>query len=200
MAASSPPKKDKANKYAATAWGGEHLIDLEMPSGQLAQVRRPGVTGLIKAGLLDSLDSLTALVKTEHMDRVKKGASTTPEITKEDIAELAKDKDRLISALDLMDKVVEYVVVQPHVLRPVQRDETGKPILMWRGKLNDDTGEQIREELPLPDDERVAGQVYTESVDPTDKVYIFQFVVGGVRDLEQFREEFGETVGALESL
>ncbi len=200
MAASSPNKKDKASKYAVTAWGGEHLIDLEMPSGQMAQVRRPGVAGLIKAGLLDSLDSLTALVKTEHMDRVKKGAPTTAEITKEDIASLSKDKDRLISALELMDKVVEYVVVQPHVLRPIQRDEGGKPLLMWKGRLNDDTGDQIMEELPLPDDERVAGQIYTDMIDPTDKVYIFQFVVGGVRDLEQFRSEFGETMGALESL
>jgi hypothetical protein len=197
MAGSAPRKK--ADKYAATAWGGEHLIDLEMPSGQLAQVRRPGVSGLIKAGLLDSLDTLTALVKTEHMDRVKTGKPTTPDITSEDISALTKDKDRLLAALDLMDKVVEYVVVQPEVLRPIERDEFGVPVLLWKGKLNEDSSEKM-EEIPLADKDRVAGQVYTDMVDPTDKVYIFQFVVGGVRDLEQFRQEFGETLGSMESL
>jgi hypothetical protein len=198
MAASTPPKK-KADKYAATAWGGEHLIDLTMPSGQLAQVRRPGVTGLVKAGLLDSLDSLTGLVKTEHMDRVRTGEPTTEKITAEDIQALSHDKDRLIAALDLMDRVAEYCVVQPFVQRPVQRDDDGKPILMWRGKLNDD-GSQRMEELPLPDGDRVAGVVYTDIIDGTDKVYLFQFVVGGVHDLEQFRKEFGETLGAVEAL
>jgi hypothetical protein len=199
MAASSPPSKKKAEKYAATSWGAEHLTDLEMPSGQLAQVRRPGITGLIKAGLLDSLDSLTALVKTEHIDRVEKGKPTTPEITAEDIRALAQDKDKLIETLDLMDRVVEYVVVQPVVLRPVERDEQGNPLKMWKGRL-DDNGDQIMEEIPIPDDKRVAGQVYTEMVDASDKIFIFQFVVGGVRDLEQFRQEFGETLGSLESL
>lgn len=199
MAASTAPKKNK-DKYVATAWGGQHLVDLEMPSGQLAQVRRPGVTGLVKAGLLDSLDSLTGLVQTEHIDRVRKGASTTKEITPEEIKALASDSGRLVDVLTLMDRVIEYVVVQPQVLRPVQRDEQGRPVKTWRGKLNDDTGEQVLEELDLPDGERVPGMVYTDQIDPVDKVYIFQFVVGGVRDLEQFREEFGETMGSLESL
>lgn len=198
MAASTPANKKK-DKYAPTAWGGEHLIDLEMPSGQMAQVRRPGVTGLVKAGLLDSLDSLTALVKTEHIDRVKTGKPTTEVITADDIKTLSQDKERLFTALDLMDRVTEYVVVQPSVLRPVQRDEQGSPLKMWRGKLSD-TGDQIMEELELPDKDRVPGQVYTDMVEATDKVYLFQFVVGGVRDLEQFRKEFGETLGAMETL
>jgi hypothetical protein len=98
-----------------------------------------------------------------------------------------------------MDRVTEYVVVQPQVLRPVQRDEEGNPIKMWKGRIEDD-GERIMEELPLPDAERVPGTVYTDMVEPMDKVYLFQFVVGGVRDLEQFRAEFGETMGALEAL
>lgn len=194
MAASAPK-----NKFKPTAWGGEHLVDLEMPSGQLAQVRRPGVSGLVRAGLLDSLDTLMSLVKTEHIDRVKTGEPTTKEITTEDIKELSKDSGRLLQALDLMDRVTEYAVVQPVVLRPVQRDESGKPLLIWKGKLEED-GSQVMEELELPDGERDASQVYTDMVDPTDKVYLFQFVVGGVRDLEQFRKEFSETLGTMEPL
>src|SRR6185369_5757217 len=190
-----------AKKYKATAWkqGGERLTDLEMPSGQMAQVKLPGVTGLVKAGILDSLDSLTGLVKSEHIDRVQKGAPTTREITPEDLQELAGNTDQLVKVLDLMDRVVEYAVVQPPVLRPVQRDEVGKPILMWRGKLNDDSS-QLMEEIDLPDEERDPEQVYTDMIDAMDKVFTFQFVVGGVRDLETFREEFGETLGSMEAL
>lgn len=195
MAASAPK-----NRFKATAWGAEHLIDLEMPSGQLAQVRRPGVTGLIKAGLLDGLDTLTSLVKTEHIDRVKKGeGGPAKAVTSEDVKLLSQDTGRLLKALDLMDSITEYVVVQPFVLRPVERDDDGKPVLIWKGKLEED-GSQIMEEIPLADDKRALGQIYTDSIDPTDKVYLFQFVVGGVRDLEQFRQEFGETLGNLESL
>jgi hypothetical protein len=194
--ASSAPK----NKYKATAWNsGSQLIDLEVPSGQLCQVRRPGVTGLVKAGVLDSLDSLTGLVKTEHIDRVKTGKPSTPEITAEDMRELSQNTEKLTAAFDLMQKVAEYVIVQPQVLRPVVRDEHGEPLKKWRGKLNDD-GEQILEEIPLPDEDRMPGVVYTDGIEPTDQIYIFQFVVGGVRDLEQFRKEWAETLGSLESI
>lgn len=198
--AASTEKKQPKSKYAATAWGGENLIDLEMPSGQMAQVRRPGVTGLVKAGLLDSLDTLTGLVKTEHMDRVRTGEATTQVVTADDISALAKDTGKLVQTLDLMDRITEFVVIQPSVLRPVQRDDAGKPITAWRGKIDAETGEQVMEEMDLPDVERVPGQVYTDTVDATDKVYLFQFVVGGVRDLEQFRKEFGEALGSVESL
>lgn len=195
MAASAPK-----NKYKPTAWKQTNLVDLDVPSGQLCQVRVPGVVGLVKAGVLDSLDSLTGLIQTEHIDRVKNGKPTDTKITAEDMQALAADKDRLLVALDLMDKVVEYAVVQPPVLRPVQRDEAGSPILMWKGKIDDKTGEQIMEELALADADRDEAVVYTDMVDATDKVFIFQFVVGGVRDLETFRKEFQETMGSLESL
>jgi hypothetical protein len=195
MAASAPK-----NKYKPTAWKQTNLVDLEVPSGQMCQVRVPGVVGLVKAGILDSLDSLTGLIQTEHIDRVKNGRPTSTEITPEDLKALSADKDRLLQALDLMDRVLEYAVVQPIVLRPVARDDEGKPILMWKGKLNDDTGEQIMEELMLPDADRDPEMVYSDMVDPTDKIFIFQYVVGGVRDLETFRKEFQETLGSVESL
>jgi len=173
------------SKYAATAWATEVTIDLEVPSGQLCLVRRPGIAGLVKAGVLDSLDALTGIVQTDHIERVKSGKG---EISKEDIAALAGDKAKLLEALELADKVVEYVVVQPSVFRAIARDETGKPVLDEDGK-----------ESPLSEADRMPGQVYTDMVDLMDKMFIFQFVVGGVRDLETFRKEFGEVVGDLEA-
>lgn len=168
-------------------WGGELLIDLPVPSGVLCQVRRPGIPGLIKAGLLDSLDALTGIVQTDHVERVKEGKD--PHVTAEQMKALSKDKAQLLKALDLTDKVVEYVVTQPKLVRPVVRDERGVPVLTGDG-----------EETPLPDADRVLGTIYTDSVSLEDKMYIFQFVVGGVTDLETFRKEFSETLGSLEAL
>lgn len=160
-----PPR---SKKYGA-GWATEPLMDLEVPSGSLCQVRRPGITGLIKAGLLDSLDTLTSLVKTEHVDRVERGAATTP--SQDDLVNLLKDKEKLLSALELMDKVVCYVVVQPTIVMP-----------------------------PAGDVERDPASIYADSIPIDDKVFIFQFVVGGVSDLEQFRKEFGAAVAGLEDV
>lgn len=200
MAGSAPRK---STKYKPTAWGAEALMDLELPSGQLCEVRRPGVTGLITAGLMDSLDSLTGIVQTEHVERVNKGEEV--KLTRDDVKAFTGDKDKLRTAMDLMDKILEYVVTQPSVLRPVVRDDrTGKPIL--RPKVDRDSGEPVfekdgttavLEEVPLEERDYVPGQVYTPMVDLMDKTYIFQFVVGGVSDLQQFRQEFGASLGSL---
>jgi hypothetical protein len=176
------PKKGNGSKYAPTAWGGESLIDLEVPSGQMCQVRRPGVTGLVKAGVLDSLDSLTSIVSVEHVDRVEKGKD--PHVSQEQIQALARNKTGLIKAMQLADKVTLYCVVQPLVKNPV----TGEP------ELDDD---MLPIEIPL--EGRAPGRIYVDQVDLMDKMYILQFVVGGVTDLEQFRTEFRETVGGLET-
>lgn len=199
MAGSAP--KTKKSKYAPTAWVTDLLMDLPLPSGQLCEVKRVGVTGLIKVGLLDSLDSLTAIVQTDHVDRMRSGGES--KISPEDIQGLAGDAGRLETAMDLMDRVIEYVVNQPELLRPIRRDENGQPIR--RPKIDrltgepamTKTGEQVFEDVPLLEKERVAGQVYTDAVDLMDKTYIFQFVVGGVSDLDQFRKEFGETLGSM---
>lgn len=193
--------RSKANKYAATQWGVELTIDLTCPSGQLCLVRRPGVTGLIRAGILDSLDALTGIVQTDHIERVKSGKD--PSITSEDIQALAQDKEALMAALDLADKVVEYVVLQPSALRPVVRNEQGRPVVerLQMPPDKDHKTEWTREvETPLPDADRVPGQVYTDMIDLIDRMFIFQFVVGGVSDLERFREEFGQTLGSLEAV
>lgn len=168
-------------------WGRELLIDLTVPSGALCQVKRPGIPGLIKAGVLDSLDALTGIVQTDHLDRVKEGKD--PKVTAEEMKALARDKGRIIQALELTDKVAEYVIVQPDVVRPIERDARGNAML-------DDDGNEIA----LPDERRDPACVYTDMIGLEDKMYIFQFVVGGVTDLETFRKEFSETLGSLDAV
>lgn len=69
-------------------------------------------------------------------------------------------EDQLQDMLALFDAVVVHCVVQPEV-QPV----------------------------PADGEERADDVLYVDEVDFDDKQFIFQWVVGGTRDLEKFREE-----------
>lgn len=203
------PGKDKKKKtkgrrrpispYAATAWGqsaGDGLHDITVPSGQLVQVQRVGPTELIKLGLLEQVDVLGALVQTEHVDRVT-GRGKPPKKAKDADAERAEqmktlmsDPAKLLSAVELIDKVICYVVVQPKVHAvPVQRAATAEDVAEY-----DDL--ELGEEFIPP---RIPkGAVYIDTVELEDKMFIFQYVAGGTSDLESFRTQSDSAVASLE--
>lgn len=160
------------------------LVDVELPSGNICQARRPGVQGLIGAGLLDSLDELTALVQTEHIDpKTPSGMAAAQRVTAkqaEDATQaLLADKDKLETAFTLIDRITAYVVVQP----PVWVD--------YKLKVSD-PGQESRIET---DDEfnrreeaaAKAGAIAVREVDDEDKMFLLQWCVGGTSDLAGFR-------------
>lgn len=172
------------NRYAATTWTAERLVDLTVPSGQLCSVRRPGVEGLIRQGLLKKTDSLTSLVDNKHIKRVKGQQQIN-------VSSLMQDMDALLNVMDTVDQIISYVVVQPHLVRPVKT----VPVL-------DDEQSEAGEtkEVPLEEHERQADVIYTDYVSIEDRMFIFQYAVGGSKDLEQFRKRFNESAGGLASL
>ena len=110
--------------YAPTQWGTTgRLEDVICPSGQRCLARRPGLQGLIAAGVIDKVDSLSAIVDQKHIKRM--AGKQTKDI---DARELMKDKESLQKILDLADQILVYVVVKPEILpnpaRPEDRDET----------------------------------------------------------------------------
>lgn len=161
-----PTKDDPESKYAANAWlsgGLGNMEDLEVPSGQLCLVRRPGLEGLIKAGVLRNIDSLSSIVDAKHIKKTKKGQAP-----KVDAESILKDPDALDNILHTVDKVVCHCVVKPEV-HMTPNDETS----------------------------RKAGVVYADMIDINDKMFIFNFVVGGTRDLETFRRGSDDALGDL---
>lgn len=147
-------------------------------------VRIPDPTAFIAMGLLDSMDSLSAVVglKIGEIDASgKPSAKQAAEIKK-----LTEQKDALMAGLDMIDKVVEWMVVSPQVIRPVLRDLKGKPILDKEGK-----------ETPLGPDERDDALLYTDDVDLDDRMFLLNFAMGGTRDLETFREGHQKIVDAV---
>jgi hypothetical protein len=113
----------------------QEAFDFDLPSGNTCQMKHADLVSLIAAGAVDSIDQLTAMVQTEHVDRVKKGKKTRhlspqgapalvpgaealgplpPEARQ--ALELMKDKKRWSKIEELVDAVVVQCVLQPKVL------------------------------------------------------------------------------------
>lgn len=163
-----PVPEDPNSKYAPNSWlagGVGTMEDLTVPSGQLCLVRRPGLQGLMKAGILHNMDTLSQVVNEKHLKRVQ--GKTTDEIN---MGSLMNDPKALDDVMHVMDKVICHCVVKPEIhMTP-----------------NDVT-------------RRRQGIVYADMVDLVDKIFIFNFVVGGTRDLESFRGGLDQLVGSMEA-
>jgi hypothetical protein len=88
-----------------------------------------------------------------------------------DVSSLMKDQSNIDNVLHVVDRVICEVVLKPSVhMTP-----------------NDPTS-------------RVPGVIYADMVDITDKMFIFQYAVGGTAGLNSFREQFDDAVGSVGSL
>lgn len=106
--------QEEKKQYGRRVWGRtsgneDGTIDLELPSGEEVKVIRPGLQGLIEAGVLHNIDSLSALVDEKHLKRVQ----GKPEV---DVQSLMKDEKNLQNLFHTVDRVLCHCVVEPQVL------------------------------------------------------------------------------------
>lgn len=158
--------QDHKPKQQYGGWKKTTFHDLELPSGALAKVKRPGLQGLMKAGILDDLDTLTAAVVNETIP--------TSEGTRGQKKPPKTDPKAIADALEAVDKIVCYVVVEPRVL-----------------SSNGDDGE------PIPEDERDPDEYYADDVDIEDKSFIVAFAMGASSSLDDFRASTASAVGGV---
>lgn len=171
--------KNKSKRYAPSAWGERKAatIELRVPSGQLCLVRTVGIPGLVEAGILDQVDSLTSIVSEEF---IKHDGDGNPYL---DIPGVTDSNSAVKNIYEVMGKVVILAVVEPKVYEvPMVHEDP------------DD------EDSPLVEGEREQGKVYIDMVAEEDQVFIFQAVIGGTQDLEKFREHVTELVGGLDAV
>jgi hypothetical protein len=198
---SSTKKKPQDRKPATSNYGSSWktpLHDLELPSGEICQVKRPGVQGLIKAGVLHSLDTLTSIVQTETIPR----AEGKPVPKEKDIESIVNDPEKFSTMMETVDKIVLHVVTQPKLVTNLVNVWEVEPVLADNGivitagipKLDDNDKPVLRE---LEDDERDPDVVYVDYVDAMDKMYIMNFAVGGSANLTDFREKTSASVGSV---
>jgi hypothetical protein len=180
MTAKDGKKKDKAvsgqmngspggnGVYAPTSWGrGYGHHDLLLPSGDTILARRVGPTELVKSGMLAKVDVLSGIVQSDHIDRVAGKRKSDDEINSE-LRDLLNNPDKLVEAMGLIDHIVIMTVVQPKVLPN-----------------------------PGDDDPVDLNAIYIRSVPDDDKMFIFQWTLGGTTDLATFREELNRNVDTL---
>lgn len=141
----------------AKDWKGRanQAVELELPSGNTALIRNPGMQAFLQAGIVPNelLGVIMSAIDTNEMP---------------DLQQMAEDPDNLQRVLTLVDNVTVYCVVEPPV-----------------------------EATPAKGVERDEEVLYADEVDINDKMFIFQFAVGGSTDLEEFRKA---TDSVMESL
>lgn len=178
----SDHQKTKKNTGYGSGWKSP-FHDLDLPSGERCQVKRPGVQGLIKAGVLQSMDALTAIVQTEVIPRAEGKPVTAAET-------IMKDPAKFTEMLETVDKIVLHVVTQPKLLsdKVAVMDEDDIQVIDADGKP------LFRD---ITDEERDPEAVYIDYVDLMDRMYIMNFAVGGSADLVDFREKAQNAVGGV---
>lgn len=176
MTTSASRKKTTGKKQ----WQKQRGEELELPSGNVALVRRPGPAALLRKGVLP--DAMSEMIS----EMISKGQG----LSNQQSADLAKDPEMLGGMIIAMDKVLCAVVLAPHVLYHVGKKDpvTGA----WQPVYdNDPTAVEI------PYDERDEDALYADDVDFEDKSFIFNYAVGGTRDIARFREESDVLVATL---
>lgn len=197
--------KTYADKYAPTTWGRPGVFDVTVPSGQLVQVQRLGPTALVKSGLLSKVDILSGIVESEHIGRVsgrnvgedgkklnkaERKAREEAE-QRENVRKLAEDPKQLLEAMAMMDEITCLVVLQPKITPvPVPREPTEQDLEDYPDLETDDEGLWIPPRKP--------GLIYVDTVDDEDKIFLFQYVMGGSDDLKSFRTKLDEGMADLE--
>lgn len=168
-----PSTKANGRKYGISQVGGVHEVPL--PSGNLCLVRSLGPEQLIQAGLLDSMDSLTAMVSDLHIQRVTKGKAgkrMAEHRQQQAVIDLIRDRKRWEGLQATLDGVLPIAVVEPEVLPP-----------------------------PASEAEREEGKLYADRVNLMDKITIFNAALGEelrkVQAMEPFRGESGEPVAGM---
>lgn len=141
-----------------------------VPSGNTVRVRTPGMQVFMAQGVIPN--GLMPLLK----EAMKQGQG----IPEEAAEAMVDDPEKINEILELADAVSLYCFVEPQLHEPpthlVEVEEDGEL-------------KEIRQVVPLGDSARDENLLYVDEVDLNDKLFVFQFAVGGSAKLEQFRTE-----------
>jgi hypothetical protein len=190
-----------AQRRSAGAWRAKmnEGHEVECPSGNVALLRRPGPEMFLRSGGIP--DGLTPIVEASIRD--KQG------LPPEKVAALATDKKLLPAMGDMIDSAVVAACIEP-VVRP--NPTCVRPNATDANEVCDEpAGAEIHQPDSRDYHEFIAGDaeppedrdpdfLYAAEIDYMDKVFIFQYAVGGSADLERFRQQFSELVASVDSV
>lgn len=176
--------KNEKQVTAAKTWkknSGLAAHDVEMPSGNVAKIRIPGLPVLMAQGLI--ADSLMPMVNAA-IEQGKSGkAAKKAKTTDREVAEMMRDPRKFEDMMDTFDKVLVACVVEPKVIY-YKYTESSAPAEDMIDKV-------------IPVDIRDDEALYSDEVDMDDKSFVFNLVSGGTRDLETFRRQQSQSMAGL---
>lgn len=156
--------------------------DLPLPSGNIARVRSLDPQAFLAQGMIP--DPLSQMIR--RSINSKKG------LPPKELEKIADDPEKITAALEMFDRVLVHVVLEPPVQMPPPCTECSEYANRPQHKeMSHDNYHAYREGA------RDGEVLYADEVDMGDKMFIFQWCLGGTRDLEKFR---GEQAATLESL
>ncbi len=195
----SKAKKVTSAKAWKTSVGTE---EVEVPSGNIALIKRVGPEAFLSSGIVP--DTLTPMV--DEAVRDKKGMPPEKVAKK-----LADDPTSLPAMIDMMNRVVAYAVVEPHV-ENVPDCIADVEVTEGRGAKATTTTETCGKALShachdvksgghqFKEGQRDSDTLYADEVSLEDRVFVMNYAVGGTRDLERFRKQYGESVARVSAV
>lgn len=156
---------------------------IELPSGNYAYLKRPGMERFLEAGFLP--DSLATFIRKEIAQ-----AAGKPD-KKVGLSDMKMSEEDLDAYLSAMDRVCAFVMTEPVCKwhREVVYEEDG------RTPTYDSKGHEVTRFIELEDRDEDA--LYTDELDQMDKNFIFQYAVGGSADLARFRATADSLMAAV---
>lgn len=153
--------------------------NITTPSGSECTAERVGMTGLVKAGVLTEGDTLTSLVDSKHVRRVRGGKNADHDTI--DVMSLAKDPEALGRVVMLVDRVMPFVIQDPVVrLHFVDLDKPDEGGNVTRRLTEDERSAEVEITGPC---------VWTDQIPLEDKMFVFNWAVGGSADAGRFLDQ-----------
>lgn len=178
---SGNPAKAAKQVSSAKAWKSKTArMELELPSGEVCLVKRPGLPQLIAANVMP--DMLSSLAQ-NAVDVGQNGGKLPENLEQKIMQETMSSPDGLEKMLLGFARITSFCVVEPTVVFHQRKVDEDDPDSKWED---------------IPEEDRDEDILYTDEVDMQDQMFIFNFVVGGSSDLTDFRQKLGESVDRLE--
>jgi hypothetical protein len=179
-----------SNAVAATAtsareWKGKRQTSagpLDLPSGNTALVKQLDPTVFLDA----------EMVPNPLLNIIRKAINDQKGLPPQALKKISEDSEMLASTMLLFDRVLCRVVEQPVIQMP-------PPCVVCNEYANTSmhTDAKVDGYHAYREGERDEDILYADQVEMDDKVFIFQWCLGGTRDLEKFREQQEANVGSL---
>lgn len=156
--------------------------DLELPSGNVALVRAPGIQLFLQLGFIPN--SLIGYVKAALDENSGKSDNAKAKMQEDKfMREVLSSPDKLDDLVGLADRVTLYCVEKPEL--------HATPTKTVEIQVDGETVEKQEPDFDACDPELL----YVHEVDFDDKMFIMNFAFGGTRSVDGFRGELTSVVG-----